>query len=131
MRGRGRSPRERLSEVSDKGIMITCEKRWELICELSWYHGRPACENDEAIRKLPSWLQQQSLPFISDEDCTDMEGYIWGNHYLYRLEWKPGDCTDHLYVYRSRRVDMSKMRLQERRSLSEKIRALRKRTTRS
>ena len=101
--------------------MITCEKHWKLICDLSWQYGSPACSNEKAIRKLPSWLRQERLPFISDENNTRLEGYIWGNHYLYKLEWEPGDSIDHLYVYRAKRVDVHKMSLNERQKTLEKL----------
>lgn len=107
--------------------MIICKNYWTLICDLSWEYGSPAYSNDKEIRKLPDWLRQEKLPFISDFDNTRMEGYLWGNHYLYKFEWKPGDSIDHLYVYRAKRVNMHKKKLNEQRTLMKKLSSNRRR----
>ena len=102
--------------------MITCEKNWELICDLSWQYGSPALSNEKEIIKLPNWLRKERLPFTSDENNTRLEGYTWDNYYLYKLEWEPRDSIDHLHVYRAKRVDVHKITLNDRRKVLEKLR---------
>jgi len=102
--------------------MIICETKWAQMCVLDWQYGSPSLSNKKELKRLPHWLRRNKLPFFSDENCTDLEGYIWDKHYLYKFAWHPGDTIDHLDIYRAKIIDVHKMWLSELRRTQNRLR---------